>query len=187
MNIKTLLMMGILSIGLVGCVKGHYVATQSSIPKRVDERLQDGWKIVSRYKLINPNPRILTAADLSYIKEHLEEWLQKDYPELSFTSTLQYVSESYLKENLKYEFSLLSYRRILEGDFYAIQLRATNKQEVCVYIAKALSDTEDYSDVETTIIYPYFREVFGESWFKELNKSPISWWEILLDDESLYR
>ena len=64
---------------------------------------------------------------------------------------------------MKYKFTMLSYNRILEGDFYCLKLQADDKETVSIYIAKALCDDEDYDDTEECVVYPFFTEAWHEN------------------------
>lgn len=64
---------------------------------------------------------------------------------------------------MEYAFTLLSYKRILEGDFYCLKLQADDKETVRIYIGKALSDNEDYDDIVEGIVYPFFTEAWHQN------------------------
>lgn len=64
---------------------------------------------------------------------------------------------------MKYTFTMLSYKRILEGDFYCLKLQADDKETVSIYIAKALCDDEHYDDTEECVVYPFFTEAWHKN------------------------
>lgn len=135
----------------------HYVLTQRG-PVEVDDLLAKGYKILGRYKLYNPHPRPITSADARFIAGELSKWLKSSYPQTTFDLALQNTTASMIRNNMEYVFTMLSYKRILEGDFYCLKLEADTKEVVRIYIAKALSDNENYDDTEEGVVYPFFTE-----------------------------
>lgn len=140
----------------------HYILTLRG-PVEVDNLLEKGYRITGRYKLHNPYPRPVTSADASFIAGKLGGWLKTSYPRKTFGAALQNLTADRLRNNMEYAFTLLSYKRILEGDFYCLKLQADDKETVRIYIAKALSDNEDYDDIVEGIVYPFFTEAWHQN------------------------
>ena len=140
----------------------HYILTLRG-PVEVGHLLEKGYKIIGRYKLYNPHPRPITPADARFITEKLSDWLKSSYPQKTFGLTLQNLTASNIIDNMKYVFTLLTYKRILEGDFYCLKLEVDDKETVNIYIAKALSDNENYDDTEEGCVYPFFTEAWHEN------------------------
>ena len=124
----------------------HYILTLRG-PVEVDDLLAKGYKIIGRYKLYNPHPRPITSADARFITGKLSGWLNSSYPQKTFQLALQNLTAESIGNHMKYTFTMLSYKRILEGDFYCLKLQADDKETVSIYIAKALCDDEDYDDM----------------------------------------
>lgn len=106
----------------------------------MDDLLAKGYKIIGRYKLYNPSPRPITCADARFIEEKLGGWLKSSYPQKTFRLALQELTTDSIRHHMKHAFTMLYYKRILEGDFYCLKLEADNKEVVRIYIAKALSE-----------------------------------------------
>lgn len=140
----------------------HYILTQRG-PVEVADLLAKGYTIIGRYKLYNPHPRPITSADARFIAGKLTEWLKSSYPQKRFTLALQNLTASAIGNNMEYAFTMLSYKRILEGDFYCLKLEADDKETVRIYIAKALSDNENYDDTEEGVVYPFFTEAWHQN------------------------
>lgn len=94
----------------------YYILTLRG-PVEVGYLLRKGYKIIGRYKLYSPHPRLITSADAQFIVKKLSEWLKSFYPQKTFELTLQNLTASIIMDNMEYVFTLLSYKRILEGDF----------------------------------------------------------------------
>lgn len=140
----------------------HYILTLRG-PVEVDALLAKGYKIIGRYKLYNPHPRPITSADARFIAGKLGGWLESAYPQKAFRLALQNMSIDSISNHMKYAFTMLSYKRILEGDFYCLKLQADDKEVVHIYIAKALSDNENYDDTEEGVVYPFFTEAWHQN------------------------
>lgn len=140
----------------------HYILTQRG-PVEVDNLLAKGYTIIGRYKLYNPHPRPITSADARFIAGKLSEWLKSAHPQKTFSLALQNISTDRIRTHMKYAFTLLSYKRILEGDFYCLKLQADDKEVVHIYIANALSDDENYDDTLEGIVYPFFTEAWHQN------------------------
>lgn len=146
----------------------YYILTLRG-PIEVGHLLKKGYKIIGRYKLYNPHPRLITSADAQFIIRKLNEWLKSSYPQKTFTLALHNLTTSVIMNSMKYLFTLISYKRILEGDFYCLRLQSDDKETVNIYIAKALSDNETYDDTEECVVYPFFTE----AWYKTImNPNP---------------
>lgn len=133
----------------------------------MDDLLAKGYNIIGRYKLYNPHPQPITSADARFIAGKLSKWLKTAYPQKTFSLALQNLTASAIGNNMEYVFTLLSYKRILEGDFYCLKLQADDKEVVRIYIANALSDDENYDDTLEGIVYPFFTE----EWHQNINDS----------------
>lgn len=140
----------------------HYILTQIG-PIEVDDLLAKGYKIIGRYKLYNPHPRPITSADAGFIRGKLNDWLKSSYPQKTFRLALQNLTADSIRNHMKYAFTMLSYKRILEGDFYCLKLQADDKEIIRIYIAKALADNENYDDTEECVVYPFFTETWHEN------------------------
>lgn len=140
----------------------HYILTLRG-PVEVDDLLAKGYKVIGRYKLYNPHPRPITSADTRFIAGKLSGWLSSSYPQKTFTLALQNLTTEGIMDNMKYVFTILHYKRILEGDFYCLKLQADDKESVNIYISKALCDDEDYNDTEECVVYPFFTEAWHEN------------------------
>lgn len=144
------------------CLNRHYILTLMG-PIEVDNLLAKGYKIIGRYKLYNPHPRPITSADDQFIVGKLSEWLKSAYPQKTFRLALQNLTTGSISNNMKYAFTMLYYKRILEGDFYCLKLQTDDKEVVNIYIAKALSDNENYDDTEEGVVYPFFTEAWHKN------------------------
>lgn len=140
----------------------HYILTLRG-PVEVDDLLAKGYKIIGRYKLYNPHPRPITSADARFIAGKLSGWLSSSYPQKTFTLALQNLTTEGIMDNMKYVFTILHYKRILEGDFYCLKLQADDKESVNIYISKALCDEENYDDTEECVVYPFFTEAWHKN------------------------
>lgn len=140
----------------------HYILTQMG-PVEVDDLLDEGYKIIGRYKLLSPHPRLITSTDAQYILNKINEWLMVSYPQKTFSIALQDFNSSIIMNNIKYQFTLLYYGKIIEGDFYCLKLQSDDKEFFNVYIAKALCDNETYDDTEECLVYPFFTEMWHQT------------------------
>lgn len=140
----------------------HYILTLRG-PVEVSHMLKKGYKIIGRYKLYNPHPRLITYTDAQFVLGKLNDWLKSSYPQKTFRVTLQTLTASNIIDNMKYVFTLLSYKRILEGDFYCLKLQADDKETISIYIAKALADNENYDDTEECLVFPFFMEAWHKN------------------------
>lgn len=140
----------------------HYILTQTG-PIEVDDLLEKGYKIIGRYKLYNPHPRLITYTDAQFIVKKINDWIKLSYPQKAFESYLQMLTVGFVLRNIKYVFTLLYSGRILEGDFYCLKLQADDKEIVNIYIAKALVDNETYDDTEECVVYPFYTETWHKT------------------------
>ena len=140
----------------------HYILTQRG-PVEVDDLLAKGYKVIGRYKLYNPHPRPITSADARFITGKLSGWLNSSYPQKRFRFALQNLTAESISNHMKYAFTMLSYKRILEGDFYCLKLQAEDKSTVSIYIAKGVGEQWVKAYRERCVVYPFFTEAWHEN------------------------
>lgn len=115
-----------------------YVCTNSMGPVVVDSWLDRGYKIIGKYKLLNPRPHPLTESDWLFIHKQLPAWMRKHYPNYRHTPTISQLSIDSLKSNTSYQFTLLHDGKLLEEDVYLLSLPSSNvDQPLKIYIPKA--------------------------------------------------
>ena len=130
-----------------------YVCTNSMGPVVVDSWLDRGYKIIGKYKLLNPQPLPLTKSDWLFIHKQLPIWVRKHYPNYRHMPTISQLSIDSLKSNTSYQFTLLHDGKLLEEDVYLLSLPSSNVDKpLKIYIPKAsvadekqLTRTADWS------------------------------------------
>lgn len=91
-------------------------------PVVVDSWLDRGYKIIGRYKLLNPRHLPLTESDWLFIHKQLPAWVRKHYPKYQHTPTISQLPIDSLKSNTSYQFTLLHDGKLLEEDVYLLSL-----------------------------------------------------------------
>lgn len=151
-----------------------YVCTNSMGPVVVDSWLDRGYKIIGRYKLLNPQPLPLTKSDWLFIHKQLPTWVRKHYPNYLHTPTISQLPIDSLKSNTSYQFTLLHDGKLLEEDVYLLSLPSSNvDQPLKIYIPKAsVADekqlTKDGRLVsKPVLVYPFLTE----AWERNINET----------------
>ena len=103
-----------------------YVCTNGMGPVVVDSWLDRGYKIIGKYKLLNPQPLPLTESDWLFIHKQLPAWVRKYYPNYRDTTTISQLPIDSLKSNTSYQFTLLHDGKLLEEDVYLLSLPSPN-------------------------------------------------------------
>ena len=151
-----------------------YVCTNGMGPVVIDSWLDRGYKIIGRYKLLNPQPLPLTESDWLFIHKHLPAWVRNHYPNYRHTPTISQLSIDSLKSNTSYQFTLLHDGKLLEEDVYLLSLPSPNVDKpLKIYIPKAsVADekqlTKDGRLVsKPVIVYPFLTE----AWERNINET----------------
>lgn len=151
-----------------------YVCTNSMGPVVVDSWLDRGYKIIGKYKLLNPQPLPLTESDWLFIHKQLPTWVRKHYPNYRHTPTISQLPIDFLKSNTSYQFTLLHDGKLLEEDVYLLSLPSPNvDQPLKIYIPKAsVADekqlTKDGRLVsKPVLVYPFLTE----AWERNINET----------------
>ena len=151
-----------------------YVCTNSMGPVVVDSWLDRGYKIIGRYKLLNPQPLPLTESDWLFIHNRLPAWVRKHYPNYLHTPTISQLSIDSLKSNTSYQFTLLHDGKLLEEDVYLLSLSSSNvDQPLKIYIPKAsVADEKQLTKdgrllSKPIIVYPFLTE----AWERNINET----------------
>ena len=165
---KTLLSISIFILGIMIIIKlvmptHYYLCTAGMGPICVDDEIQDGYKVIGRYKLWNPHPRTISKDDFLFIKGQLPKWLKEKHYESSIIKASERLSIDDIKRHTKYSFTILSYSNILEGDIYVLTWYFENKS-INIYLAKATVSDEQLLKKDGTLagkevlVYPFFDE-----------------------------
>lgn len=151
-----------------------YVCTNGMGPVVVDSWLDRGYKIIGRYKLLNPQPLPLTESDWLFIHKQLPAWVRNHYPNYRDTTTISQLSIDSLKSNTSYQFTLLHDGKLLEEDVYLLSLPSPNvDQPLKIYIPKAaIADKEQLAKdgrlvSKTVLVYPFLTE----AWERNINET----------------
>lgn len=139
--------------------KNYYLCTAWYGPVAVNYEVKElDYKVIGKYKLLNPNPRPITYQDAEFIIQKLPEWFAEHYPNHKLDAKISHIRPPELLGKIKYKFTIKYVQEIREGDIYILQL--TDKQDkINVYIAKAIVD-DDIAQLTTkeVLIYPFFDE-----------------------------
>lgn len=151
-----------------------YVCTNGMGPVVVDSWLDRGYKVIGRYKLLNPRPLPLTESDWLFIHKQLPAWVRNHYPNYRHTPTISQLPIDSLKSNTSYQFTLLQDGKLLEEDVYLLSLPSPNvDQPLKIYIPKAsVADekqlTKDGRLVsKPVLVYPFLTE----AWERNINET----------------
>ena len=143
-------------------------------PIRVESWLEKGYRIIGKYKLRNPHPRLLTKTDWKFIQQHLPEWIHKYYPKYKETDKVSKLSIDFFKSHTEYQFTLLHDGEKLEEDVYLLSLGASNKaNQLKIYIPKAsVYDKEQLERdgklvSKNILVYPFLTE----EWESNINEA----------------
>ena len=155
-------------------MKPKYLCTNGMGPIRVESWLEKGYRIIGKYKLRNPHPRLLTKTDWKFIVQHLPEWIHKHYPKYKETDKISKLSIDFLKSHTEYQFTLLHDGEKLEEDVYLLSLGASNKaNQLKIYIPKAsVYDKEQLERdgklvSKNILVYPFLTE----EWESNINEA----------------
>lgn len=143
-------------------------------PVVVDSWLDRDYKIIGRYKLLNPQPLPLTESDWLFIHKQLPAWVRNHYPKYRHTPTISQLSIDSLKSNTSYQFTLLHDGKLLEEDVYLLSLTSPNvDQPLKIYIPKAsVADEKQLMKdgrllSKPIIVYPFLTE----AWERNINET----------------
>lgn len=155
-------------------MKPKYLCTNGMGPIRVEGWLEKGYKIIGKYKLRNPRPRLLTEKDWQFIQQHLPGWIHKNYPKYKESDKISKLSIDFLKSHTVYQFTLLHDGEILEEDVYLLSLGAPYEtDQLKIYIPKASVYDKEQLDKDgklvskNILVYPFLTE----NWESNINEA----------------
>lgn len=143
--------------------KKYYIVTSGMGPITINRKIEEGYKIIGRFKLMNPQPRLISMDDVVFIKSKLPEWL-KEHNSCGLTEIDSIEYESNLMSRLNYVFTLCYLEQYLEIDFYLLQIPNGNGL-FNVYVGKgSFINSDSNFKIEEELLYPFFDEEWHQNY-----------------------
>lgn len=125
----------------------YFINTDLGYKDITDKIVEDGYQYIDENRLINPKPMIFDYKELQWLKENLNDFVKKSYPQIS-KETLERVGTITTDELKSRPYIFTGFFRGLDEDVYLIKIKDAESKLYNIYLVKyeTWSEDEDISN-----------------------------------------